>query len=105
MTHHAQALPRIVDSEALIARLRRNDITAGLEVWDPEPIPEDSEIRHLPNAFVTQHTASRRGKGERNECFGLMVDEFDGFFHGHETMFDLTPRSQANRAGVKLATP
>jgi phosphoglycerate dehydrogenase-like enzyme len=100
-----EALPRILDSEALIARLRRNDITAGLEVWDPEPIPEDSEIRHLPNAFVTQHTASRRGKGERNECFGLMVDEFDGFFHGHETMFDLTPRSQANRAGVKLATP
>lgn len=92
----------IVDSEALIARLKRNDITAGLEVWDPEPIPEDSEIRHLPNAFVTPHTAGLRGEGERNPFFGLMVDEFDRFFHGHATKFDLTPRSQANRTGGEL---
>jgi hypothetical protein len=28
-----------------------------------------------------------------------MVDELDRFFHGHETYFDLTPRSQANRTG------
>jgi len=89
----------IVDSDALIARLKRNDITAGLEVWDPEPIPADSEIRRLPNAFVTQHTAGWRGEGERNEFFGLMVDEFERFFHGHKTRFDLTPRSQANRTG------
>ncbi|NJN83885.1 MAG: hydroxyacid dehydrogenase [Caldilineaceae bacterium] len=90
----------IVDSAALIARLKRNDITAGLEVWDPEPIPEESEIRHLPNAFVTPHTAGRRAQGERNPFFGLMVEEFDRFFHGHETKFDLTPASQANRSGV-----
>ena len=91
----------IVDSAALIDRLKRNDITVGLEVWDPEPIPKDSEIRHLPNAFVTPHTAGRRGKGERNEFFSLMVDEFDRFFQGHQTKFDLTPRSQANRRGDK----
>ena len=91
----------IVDSEALIARLKRNDMTAGLEVWDPEPIPEASEIRHLPNAFVTPHTAGLRSDGERNEFFTLMVDEFERFFHGHETRFDLTPHSRANRAGRK----
>lgn len=89
----------VVDSEALIERLKKNDITAGLEVWDPEPVPEDSEIRNLPNAFVTPHTAAWRG-GERNEFFEMMVDEFDRFFGGHETKFDLTPRSQANRTGT-----
>jgi len=89
----------VVDSAALIARLKRNDITAGLEVWDPEPIPEESEIRHLPNVFVTPHTAGLRSDGERNAWFGLMVDEFERFFHGHRTKFDLTPRSQANRSG------
>ncbi len=92
----------IVDSDALIARLKRNDITAGLEVWDPEPIPADSEIRHLPNAFVTPHTSGLRGQGERNAFFGLMVDELERFFHGHHTRFDLTPRSQANRTGSNL---
>jgi hypothetical protein len=29
----------------------------------------------------------------------LMVDELDRFFQGHETWFDLTPRSLANRRG------
>ena len=28
-----------------------------------------------------------------------MVDELDRFFHGHETLFDLTPGSLANRRG------
>ena len=89
----------IVDSAALIERLKRNDITAGLEVWDPEPIPAESEIRHLPNVFVTPHTAGLRAEGERNAWFGLMVDEFERFFQGHQTKFDLTPSSRANRSG------
>ena len=41
----------IVDSDALIARLKRGDIVAGLDVFDPEPIPPDSEIIGLPNTF------------------------------------------------------
>jgi phosphoglycerate dehydrogenase-like enzyme len=94
----------IVDSEALIERLKKNDITAGLEVWDPEPVPEDSEIRNLPNAFVTPHSSARRGDDEKNEFFEMMVSEFDLFFHGHETKYDLTPRSQANRTGTPPPT-
>lgn len=89
----------VVDSDALIERLKKNDITAGLEVWDPEPVPEDSEIRNLHNAFVTPHSSAHRGEGEKNEFFEMMVDEFDRFFHGHETKYDLTPASQANRTG------
>ena len=93
----------IVDSDALIDRLKKNDITAGLEVWDPEPVPEDSEIRHLSNAFVTPHSSAKRAEGQLNEFFEMMVDEFDRFFHGHETKYDLTPRSQANRTGAEIA--
>ena len=89
----------VVDSDALIERLKKNDITAGLEVWDPEPVPGDSEIRNLHNAFVTPHSSARRAENEKNEFFEMMVDEFDRFFHGHETKYDLTPASQANRTG------
>ncbi|MEE2753118.1 MAG: NAD(P)-dependent oxidoreductase [Candidatus Latescibacterota bacterium] len=92
----------IVDSDALIERLKKNDITAGLEVWDPEPVPADSEIRNLNNAFVTPHSSAQRAEGEKNEFFEMMVDEFDRFFHGHETKYDLTPASQANRTASKL---
>ena len=95
----------IVDSEALIERLRKNDMTAGLEVWDPEPIPEDSEIRQLPNAFVTPHSSAWLGEGEVYGFFDLMVDEFERFYAGHQTRFDLTPRSQANRTGRRPTRP
>jgi hypothetical protein len=48
----------IVDPNALIARAKQGNIRVGLDVFDPEPIPEDSEIRRLPNVFLTPHIAS-----------------------------------------------
>ena len=48
---------KIVDSQALIERLKRGDITAGIEAFDPEPIPSDSEIIDLPNVFLSPHFA------------------------------------------------
>ncbi len=90
----------IIDPDALIARLKRGDITAGLDVFDPEPIPPDSEIIHLPNVFLTPHFAAFTGDAYPH-FFELMVDELDRFFHGHETLFDLTPRSLANRTGAE----
>lgn len=87
----------IVDPDALIARLQRGDIVAGLDVFDPEPIPADSPIKDLPNVFLTPHIAgANRGL---QSFFALMVDELDRHFHGHETLYDLTPRTRANRTG------
>jgi phosphoglycerate dehydrogenase-like enzyme len=88
----------VVDSAALIARLKQGDIIAGLDVFDPEPVPADSEILHLPNVFLSPHIGWYGGD-QQTDFFTLMVDEFDRFFHGHETWFDLTPRSLANRRG------
>jgi phosphoglycerate dehydrogenase-like enzyme len=88
----------IVDPDALIERLRRGDIVAGLDVFDPEPIPADSPIKDLPNVFLSPHIAGvTAASGPR--FFRLMVDELERFFHGHETLFDLTPRALANRRG------
>ncbi len=89
----------IVDSAALVERLKRGDIFAGLDVFDPEPIPSDHELLKLTNVFVSPHIGWYSGD-KHPHFFNLMVDEFDRFFHGHETWFDLTPRSQANRMGT-----
>jgi phosphoglycerate dehydrogenase-like enzyme len=91
----------VVNSEALIDRLRRGDITAGLDVFDPEPIPAESEILRLPNVFLSPHVGYYTGD-QHPHFFNLMVDEVERFFHGHETYFDLTPRSKANRTGTRL---
>ncbi len=88
----------IFDSAALIERLKRGDIAAGFDVFDPEPIPADSEIIDLPNVFLTPHFSGRTGDAYPH-FFRLMVDELERFFAGHQTYFDLTPRSRANREG------
>ncbi len=88
----------IVDSAALISRLKQGDIFAGLDVFDPEPVPPESEILRLPNVFVAPHVGYYSGHS-RPLFFKLMVDELERFFHGHETYFDLTPRTRANRSG------
>ncbi len=90
----------VIDSDALVARLKQGDIFAGLDVFDPEPIPPDHEILKLSNVFLSPHIGWYSGD-KHPHFFNLMVDEFDRFFQGHETYFDLTPRSQANRLGNK----
>ena len=89
----------IVDSTALIQRLKKGDIVAGLDVFDPEPIPMGSEIRNLTNVFLSPHVAGVTVRSY-TRFFALMVDELKRFFDGDETRFDLTPKSMSDRAGI-----
>ena len=90
----------IVDSAALIERLKRGDgVRAALDVFDPEPIPADSEIRKMSNVFLTPHIAGSNGES-RPRFFSLMVDELDRFFHGHFPRYTLNDRTLANRRGL-----
>lgn len=47
----------LVDSGALLARLRQNDLYAALDVFDQEPLSPDSPLRQLPNVLLTPHRA------------------------------------------------
>ena len=81
----------IVDSGALVARLRQNDMIACLDVFDPEPVPAESPVRTLPNVFLTPHIA-----GVTAACgprfVSLMLDEMQRFLSGDETRHDLRAR-------------
>ncbi|MFJ8540022.1 hydroxyacid dehydrogenase [Streptomyces sp. NPDC093591] len=63
----------LVDHEALIAELGTGRLSAILDVTEPEPLPADSPLYDLPNAFVTPHLAGSQG----NEAarLGLAVAE------------------------------
>jgi D-3-phosphoglycerate dehydrogenase / 2-oxoglutarate reductase len=91
----------IVDSEALIERARKGDIRVSLDVFDPEPIPVDSPIRDMPDVFLSPHIAGVTAAC-RPRFFSFMVDELERFFAGHETLFDITPRTLANRRGLHV---
>jgi len=92
----------IVDSDALIARARVGDIRVSLDVFDPEPVPVGSPIRDLPNVFLSPHIAGVTAAC-RPRFFSFMVDELERYFAGYETLFDITPRTLANRRGLEVA--
>jgi phosphoglycerate dehydrogenase-like enzyme len=46
---------RIVDTDALLAELTRERLSAFLDVVDPEPLPEDHPLWDAPNVLLTPH--------------------------------------------------
>lgn len=90
----------VVDSQALIERCRRGDISVCLDVFDPDTIPLDSEIRDLPNVFISPHIAGNT-KASRTRFFSLMVDELDRLHRGFEPRWQLNARTVANRTGAR----
>ena len=55
----------IVDEQALIAELRKGRFTAALDVYEKEPLADDSPLRMLPNAILAPHAA---GHSYRRIC-------------------------------------
>ena len=49
---------RLVDYEALRKKLQRRELSAILDVFDPEPLPEDSPLWRTPNLIITTHSSS-----------------------------------------------
>jgi len=45
----------VVDTEALIDALNAGRITAGLDVTDPEPLPQGHALWSAPNVIITPH--------------------------------------------------
>jgi phosphoglycerate dehydrogenase-like enzyme len=86
----------VVDQDALIKRLQRNDIVASLDVFDPEPLEPDSPLRQMGNVFLTPHIA-----GVTAPCgprfLTLAADEIERKFAGHRTRHDLVPRAAVKK--------
>jgi phosphoglycerate dehydrogenase-like enzyme len=80
----------VVDSDALLARLRGGEVIACLDVFDPEPVPADSPIIDLPNVFLSPHVAGVTEESRRR-FFDLMVSEIIRHLDGLEPLGELTP--------------
>lgn len=54
---------RVIDTDALVSALRSNAIGgAGLDVTDPEPLPEDHPLWSFENVLITPHNAGNTPK-------------------------------------------
>ena len=88
----------VIVSEALLAKLEAGELIAGLDVFDPEPLPKDSPFRNLPNAFISPHIAWYAPHAFPR-YFDAMVDEFERFFRGEPLRYEITRSIATQRAG------
>jgi phosphoglycerate dehydrogenase-like enzyme len=95
---------QVIDTPALLARLRHGDIIACLDVIDPEPLPPDSPLLDLPNLFLTPHIAGVTAESRRR-FFALMVDECLRHFAGLEPWSEITPATVRVPAGAPGSRP
>ena len=52
------ARAHLLDEAALLAELQSGRISAALDVFEQEPLPDDSPFRRLDNVIITPHVAS-----------------------------------------------
>jgi phosphoglycerate dehydrogenase-like enzyme len=79
----------LVDTDALVARLRRGDILSAVDVFDVEPLPQNHPLRSLPNAYLTPH----RGGGLMESVQRILtwlIDDTEAFLQNKPRKFPLT---------------
>jgi phosphoglycerate dehydrogenase-like enzyme len=62
----------LVDEDALVRALQRGEIAgAGLDVFQQEPLPQESPLWEMPNVMITPHDAgdSPRSRGRFLKLF------------------------------------
>lgn len=74
----------LVDTDALIKALQENRIGgAALDVFDPEPLPEDSPLLSLQNVTLTPHSAGSSIDAFTNSAI-IMLEQFGQILAGKE---------------------
>lgn len=75
-----------VDQDALIAALKSGHLAgAGLDVTDPEPLNDDSELWEMRNVFITAHT-SGNSPMVRARLLDLCVEQIRRYRDGEELL-------------------
>jgi phosphoglycerate dehydrogenase-like enzyme len=82
---------RTVVEPDMIRVLRvREDLTALLDVTDPEPPPEDSPLYDLPNVHITSHIAGAIND-EVVRLADYVIEEFAAWEQGEPLRYQVTP--------------
>ncbi len=73
----------VLDTNALVKYLRENRIRgASLDVFDEEPLPENSEIFSVPNLFLTPHVSGVAAQEHWDRMFWLFQENLRRFLSG-----------------------
>jgi phosphoglycerate dehydrogenase-like enzyme len=74
---------KVVDTDALLAELTSGRLRAGLDVVDPEPLPDGHPLWQAPNVIITPHAAGHiKQSGPR--AFRLVNDQLRRYVSGEK---------------------
>jgi D-3-phosphoglycerate dehydrogenase len=80
----------VIDQNALIEALQQGWIAgAGLDVFDPEPLPADSPLLKLDNVVVTPHMAAHTDEALLRMAF--VVEDVIAVFEGRQPKNPVSP--------------
>ena len=69
-----------IDTRALEAELRAGRLRAALDVFEMEPLPEDSSLWDCPNLLITPHAAGNHTLGHtRARIVELFLEDFENY--------------------------
>ena len=71
----------LIDHDALYEACAAGRIDAVLDVTDPDPLPVDAPLRHLPNVALTPHIAGSLG-AETHRLADSALDDVEALLHG-----------------------
>jgi phosphoglycerate dehydrogenase-like enzyme len=80
----------VVDQDALVERLERGELRAGIDVYEPEPPPAHHPLRRLPNVVHPPHRAGGTLQAHR-AVFEETCREAARFFAGEPVRCPLRP--------------
>ncbi len=74
---------KIVETDAILAELQSGRLRAGLDVVEPEPLPEGHPLWKAPNLILTPHAAGHiKASGPR--AFDLVRDQLTRYIAGQD---------------------
>ncbi len=82
----------VVDYDALRERLERDELSAILDVFDPEPLPENSPLWNTPNLIITPHCSSDDTDSYIPKTLDLMLGNIRRIFAGEPVINKVDPR-------------
>ncbi len=79
----------LVDMPALAERLSRGDLIAMLDVFDQEPLEDDSIFRRLPNTYLSPHRAGGI-HASVHRALAWLADDLENFLAGRPLQYAVT---------------
>ena len=81
----------LIDTDALIKRLKTEEIYAAIDVFDKEPLSNNSILRNLKNAYLTPHKAGGIiSSVERS--ISWLIDDYEATLNNNDLKYPLTEK-------------